>query len=270
MVRNIIEEIQSLSDEQVDSYIVGRRKHLLETDTDHSVKFTRPGILSSNGMRYDTYLSDNCEIYLDGNGEYSYFLDDQEYICSLLIQRLRSQPCKNIAELSKIITEVIYDYFGGAKTKGTEKDRLAHLTRLDKLGDREVKDVNKLSLFKGTADAYCVEKATVAHQLFRFLGIDSSLVYTTTSVNDDLALHAISVVSSDNHSYIYDPTLVDHTSEETELDCLIDFESGDVDKLQNLPKRILRSQSGKVLVCSYNPDNSYILRLGKVPTNTPR
>jgi len=258
MVEKIIKEIQSLNVDEINDYILKRRQNLLSREKNKH-RFIHYSICTPNV--YKQYLDENCDIYIDQFGEISFFLDDQEYLCLKLIEKIKTKPCNSITDVSKIVTEVIYDYFGGVKVNGGEKERLSHL--------KTTGEKNYLSAFKGTTHGFCVEKAIVAHQLFKFLGIDSSFVYSPTLVNGEKIIHAFNLISFNNQDCIYDSSLVDHTSEETEYNCIVKFEGCDLKKLQNLPPRTLKSQSGKTIVCVYNPDNHPAFQIDKGYVSEP-
>ena len=213
-----------------------------------------------------TLDSKKTEIFIfSGLGDvYSYFFDATTEICDSLSRKINIQKPQNFEELSKLITTTIFEYIGGAEVSGTTSDRLSHLTNQDELDKNEK---NYISAFKGTQNAWCIERACIAHQLFKFLGFESELVISPIIVDGRREHHAFNLIKLDDRVVMYDATMLDYSKNSPSESCIVfnNLPLSSFDKLQEIPERVFCSKTNQERHCIINPENQPAKIYSKAP-----
>ena len=137
---------------------------------------------------------------------YSFNFDDEHDVYKLLIEKLAQNPDDVVASVG----ETVFDYVGGAELKGDIKD--LHKARMSRLRDldfeEEQKDRGKISLFRNSNAAWCVERSAIAHQCFKFLGYDSRLMVSNIVKNGESEMHAFNIVQTgEGAGVLFDATM---------------------------------------------------------------
>lgn len=152
------------------------------------------------------------QILLGGGlaGEHTIQFDDVEELYKMLIANLKQEVKNNTLSQEEIIfkavTKTVFDYVGGQYVEGGDKERFSHL-ELD--GDDYC---GKISSFKGTKHAMCVERAAIAHQLFKFIGIDSAFCSSHIERRGGIEAHAFNLIKINGKTVLFDPTLLDRSA----------------------------------------------------------
>lgn len=68
-------------------------------------------------------------------------------------------------------------------------------------------DVCELALFKDKNLAACVERATFCHNMFRMIGLDSTLKYSEIFYNGKNSIHAYNLLRVDGKNFIFDTSM---------------------------------------------------------------
>jgi hypothetical protein len=109
----------------------------------------------------------------------------------------------DVYELSRIVLEIVDNYFGGFSNI-EERFKYYYLEGCEKN--------NKISNLKGTGAAMCVERAALAQNLLRFLGINSFYKSSGIIRNNNKEIHSYNLIEYDSKFYIFDtsiPNLID-------------------------------------------------------------
>ena len=102
----------------------------------------------------------------------------------------------DVNQIIQIVYQTVNEYFG---TKG-RVDRFNYLKEED-FG------VNTLSDLKGRNLAACVERSLLSQNLFKILGIDSTMKQSSIINNGNLEGHAYNILRINNENFIYDSAM---------------------------------------------------------------
>ncbi len=106
----------------------------------------------------------------------------------------------NIQELSSIVLETVNDFFGGF---ANIDERMEYYYPED---FTESKD-NKISNLKGTGAAMCVERAALAQNLLKYLGINSFFKASGILRNNNKEDHCYNLIEFNGKYYIFDTSI---------------------------------------------------------------
>lgn len=251
---SLLEEIQN-SDDIVK--IVDERFNELQKNC-NSQRVCFP--LSYGGVFRDFYEKEKNSPMIEFSGGIDgevcgYQVDNTKELVFRFIEKYKSSKCENIYDLCKIITSVIYDYIGGPNVVGTYQDRV------------DIANGERLSAFKNSQNAWCQERAVMAHQLFKMIGLDSELAMSqiwldetiTKKGNPKFEPHAYNLIKYDGVVYLFDATLVDYSKDENEHTSIVcELPLSAYDDLKNIPVRRFKSKDFRLRSCVYNPGQKYI------------
>ena len=250
------EDIEQLIDERINEEkqeydkISGGNKH----------SFIAPPTDANDTKVYveDKFLHpENSQIYISTYPSYSYYFDDEKEIYKLFAEELSKLKNPNdINQISNAVGETVFKYIGGAKVFGNDYDRMRLLKDSTELGDDEK---NKISVFKNTKMAWCTERACMAHQLFKFLGIDSKIVMATISNNGEHQIHTFNLVKSNKKTILFDSAVMSHAENNAYNPVAMILEEDVFNKnmvgVNPLPERKVVGASGKVYKIIYDLKN---------------
>ena len=141
---------------------------------------------------------------------------DETYL-NLLSRLKREDPNSlNVDNIAKMVYQIVNEYFG---PKGD-------VNRTDNLIEEDF-GINTLSMLKGKNKAACVERALLSQNLFKILGIDSTIKQSSITNNGKEEGHAYNIIRIDGKNYIYDsalPKLNLHGEKETIVGTISDEE----------------------------------------------
>lgn len=120
----------------------------------------------------------------------------------ILKNKLQNNKEYSIDEICSIVFEVIDEYFGNFEN--TNK-RLSFYTDEDFIESED--DYGKISDLKGKSSAMCVERAALAQNLLKSLGINSIFKSSRVTVNGKRDAHAYNLVEYEGKYYIFDSTI---------------------------------------------------------------
>ena len=198
------------------------------------------------------------EIFISTYPAYSYTFDDENEIYQLFANEL--SKLKNPNDLKQVMTavsETIFTYIGGAKVKGDDFTRLSMLKPASWLDENEK---NKISVFKNSGNAWCVERAAIAQQLFKFIGLDSKMIMTTISNNSEHQIHAFNLVKANEKTILFDSAVMTHPQENEKYNPVAfilpeDVFSKTLVGTEPLPERDVIGESGRHYRIIYDLEN---------------
>lgn len=192
---------------------------------------------------------------------HSYLLLDDDSVFNILIDNLKKMfkgyKFNNNKEINKIIREAVqksvFDYYGIGKTDEQERDCVYRRSF-------EKDEYTSVSEFKNTCNSACLERSALAHNFFKFLGIESLIISDLISLNNNgNELHTLNIIREDGNDYIYDlintywdkeapaPEII-HEKIEGEHDL---FNNQDYCSFPYLKEIFVKTQSGKTVRISY-------------------
>lgn len=125
-------------------------------------------------------------------------LDD---VYETTLDKIKKKDNLNFEEITKLVYQTITDYFG----KGHDIQK-----RLELLPDEdseEIVGVAKLTDFKGQNAAMCVERALLSQNIFKLIGVNSTLKLSQITFNGDIDGHAYNILRYKDKFYIYDSSI---------------------------------------------------------------
>lgn len=154
------------------------------------------------------FISDNIGLVVTGGAgtEMMYLsVDDTREAFKILIDKVKKTQSLGFPDLMKIVYDTTVEYFGD--TSEALPNRLNYYEKLLDIIPEDEKLIGKISDFKGKNMAACVERAALAQNLMKFLGIDST--YKASQITNDGKRegHAYNLVSHNGKYYIFDATI---------------------------------------------------------------
>ncbi len=275
-----IEALKNATDEEISTYVKNRIETLKSRDQMNKSKgFVSPNHAATHGVVASRYFftEDTHKINISGGlGDiYSYYCDINEELYTNFIKKARDKKIRTKEDLCKEVSQTVFDYYGGITTIGTEKDRLSHLTNDDSI-EYSQGEKNKLSAFKNTQNAWCVERAVATHQLFSMLGAESELIMTKVEVDEKPEIHALNMVrlgkDNEKETLLIDTTMIDYqelnenNGEYTSIVQRLPGES--FDTFDYVEERHFYGKEGQSRSCRYNCGHGRINIKSSEPNNT--
>ena len=162
----------------------------------------------THGVIHGGYLSSFCDSFDDelicietGLGDIvNAKIGDIKYSYELLKSKITNIKSDDIFELSHVVLETIDEFFGG-------HDNID--ARMDYYYPEDFKESknNKISNLKGTGAAMCVERAALAQNLLKSLGINSFFKTSGIIKNNNKEVHSYNLIEFDGKYYIFDSSM---------------------------------------------------------------
>ena len=257
-LEEVIQYIKEADDLQREEFIHERIKFLKEHDVEKNKDGKSLSIKSfaSEPVAYRFFLDENSNEIMAVNAinsMYGYYFDINEEIAEMLLKEIKNTDVKTIEDVCAVVSKVVFDYVGGRSVSGDIKDRLSRLKESDELDDNEK---NSISAFKGSGNAWCSERSSIAHQLFKILGIESQIVVSPIEVDGKMEYHAFNMIRGDKTSIIFDSTMIDYSVPEEGYTSIVEVLPRDsFDTLNGISERRFQSRNGEKKSCVINPQN---------------
>lgn len=107
----------------------------------------------------------------------------------------------SLENISEIVFDTVWRYFGNIDNI---RERLNYFPDSDY---EEEFGIGTISSLKGKNAAMCVERASLAHNLFKSLNINSTLKFLEIKIDGKYDAHAFNLIEYDNKFYIFDSSL---------------------------------------------------------------
>ena len=107
-----------------------------------------------------------------------------------------------IEEICEKVFEVVWEYFGDYSKIS---ERLSYYNDLDEI--ESDKDIGRVSNLRGKNSAMCVERAMLAQNLLRSLGINSAYKQSQIIKDGKVDAHAYNVIANDGKYFVFDATI---------------------------------------------------------------
>jgi len=121
----------------------------------------------------------------------------------MIIEELQSNDNIDFFDATKLVFETIQKYFGNTSEFNT---RMEYFPDEDEV-ECEGKERGKISDLEGKNSAACVERAALAHNLMKMLGIDSTYKASAILNGGEKEAHAYNLVKYNGKAYIFDATI---------------------------------------------------------------
>lgn len=124
-------------------------------------------------------------------------IDDFDVYLSFFenLQKIKSE--KDIDGILKIIQKTILDYFGYGVPNEAKRILLYKLFY-------EKEENVSIKNFYQSGNAWCLENASLCHNLLKILGFKTCLCACNVNINGKIELHAFNIVEIKNKKYIFD------------------------------------------------------------------
>ncbi len=119
-----------------------------------------------------------------------------------LEEKIKTSKSFDFEKISTLVFEVVDEYFGRFENV---KSRMLFYPDEDSIYSGE--DYGKISELKGKSSAMCVERAALAQNLLKIIGINSIFKSSKVIINGKHDAHAYNLVEYDGKYYIFDTTI---------------------------------------------------------------
>jgi hypothetical protein len=198
-MNEIIKNIKKLDDSTYKSYVDVRKFELS--------KYNNPNIIGANrlrgGIKLGGYAS-NTKEFIDEDMKVgleegfdpinlSMGNNDEAYVD--LFKKIKSSANVDFDTTMELVYDEVSNYFG-------------NYDNVDKRLDYYQEDsINNISNLKGKNSAKCTERAMLAQNLLKLIGVDSTLKISQVVVDGKEDIHAYNLVQDDGKYYIFDSTI---------------------------------------------------------------
>lgn len=197
------------------------------------------------------FITGYAPIVFDDYAPYNIFFDNiKKYVCAQDI----NNKSKLLKKLLNIVQLSVFEYYGIGKP---DEEKFLHL--LKTYGDKN-QDLS-IAKLKQTNNSFCIERACLAHNFFKLIGINAQAVSQNVYVNEEKSLHMFNVVQIDDNYFVYDLINTYYTQSKPKPQFVFkqlddkqgkmifdDNEQANAVVLQNVS---IKSQSGKDYVIDY-------------------
>ena len=156
------------------------------------------GIISSYS---DELTNDNVICINSGFDKTHCKIGDFSDAYDILKKNIKDYSKLSLENIGDVVFDTVWQYFGGIDNIN---ERLKYFPDID---DEEELGIGTLSSLKGQDVAMCVERASLAHNLFKSLNINSTLKFLEIMIDGKYDSHAFNLIEDNNKFYIYDSTL---------------------------------------------------------------
>lgn len=132
-------------------------------------------------------LTSHTPLVLDDDSIYSNFYK--------ILQEL--QDNYTLSDLATCVQRTIFGYFGSGMTQDDFRNYI-YLNNWRNDKNTSIKD------FKCLGISQCLERASVAHNLFKLLGLKSALISSDVYINNKQSLHCYNIIEYENQTYLVD------------------------------------------------------------------
>ena len=156
------------------------------------------GIISSYS---DELTNDNVICISSGLDKIHCKIGDFSDAYDMLKEKIKGYSQLSLENIGDVVFDTVWQYFGGIDNIN---ERLKYFPDID---DEEELGIGTLSSLKGKNVAMCVERASLAHNLFKSLNINSTLKFLEIKIDGKYDCHAFNLVENNNKFFIFDSTL---------------------------------------------------------------
>lgn len=176
-----------------ESYIYKRLDEIKSLERKEAFDFS---VLATSS--YANLFTEENFVQVSDCPEFYLAIDDFDIYKSLLynISKNCSSDKLSLKEIFLVVKETVYGYLGQTN-RSDNPQRLCNY-RLGRANTSSIKD------FYGKDCSECSERAALAHNLFKFLGIESYYMTGNVSINGQKSLHNYNVIYHNGKGYIFD------------------------------------------------------------------
>lgn len=156
------------------------------------------GIISSYS---DELTNDNIICIISGLDKIHCKIGDVSDAYDMLKEKIKDYSQLSLEHIGDVVFETVWQYFGGIDNIS---ERLNYFPDMD---NEEELGIGTLSSLKDKNVAMCVERASLAHNLFKSLNINSTLKFLEIKIDGKYDCHAFNLVENNNKFFIFDSTL---------------------------------------------------------------
>ena len=243
----IIECIKEIEEEQLENLIDSRLACLIEHDDFYT--YDTNGILKTDKFlsKEDEIKSSLPSLVLDDIVAYRYLINNV---------RNMLQPNSDLQTVLKCVQKSVFDYYGIGIPNEIERIMTYKLkNKAEKLS---------VSEFRNSGNAWCTERAALAHNFMKFLGYEDVIVSKKVRINNIETLHVFNFVKENGKTYLYDfintPTMKDvplpeiSFKEIDEKSAKMIFDSQKMVGNIDIGQVVIHSQKGREYIIDYSDE----------------
>ena len=177
----------------------GNTFYVLSIGTNHNALGMMIGGIASS---YNKFFDSRDEVYLESDvGDIKYcIIGNIKEAYELLKKIVQNNNPTNIFDYSKCVQEVILNYFGDYSNVDS---RLQYFKDTDSDGTI----IGNVSNLAHKNAAMCTERAMVAQNLLKQLGIDATFKMSGVIINNKTYCHAFNLIASNDKYYLFDASI---------------------------------------------------------------
>lgn len=196
MGKNLLNLIIQSNERDIDVLIANRIKTLQQNCTNQFFSYNYD---KSKTNSFGSFIVPQNLIQISDYPSWYISFDDQKNIYFQLAKNLKNNSTKNIADFDLIcdcVRDTVYSMVG-------QTNRAENFDRCSKF-TFEKDNVCPISNFFGRDISECSERAIIAHNLFKFMGIESYLMEGVLNINNNQQLHNYNIVYNEEKGILFD------------------------------------------------------------------
>lgn len=196
MIKNLLDLIVKTPQSQICNVIADR---IAELKNDCKGDFYAFNYNQSNTNSFGEFITSENLIQISDYPEWFLKFDDEKLIYEELANRIKQNYNENLSDFNliyKSIRDVVYSKIG--QTNHAENlDRYCQYTT-------QKDNICPISHFYERDISECSERALLAQNLFKFLGVESYFMAGKLNINDNIQMHNYNIIYIKDKAYIFD------------------------------------------------------------------
>lgn len=202
MYKRIIEIIRELDKKTIPVFVEARKSIISDKEEDNrnlgvnKIGYAKVGRTDSSTNEFIENRKITLQTGLDDIRKETLGNVDDAY--ALLMSKIQCEDDINFSKLCILIYDTVTEYFGYGFDAGK---------RLEIFMEQDYESKNEISSIKGMNIAMCTERATLSHNLLKFMGIDGTLKFSEVMNDGEKDIHAYNLIHNDGKYYIFDSSI---------------------------------------------------------------
>lgn len=159
---------------------------------------------------YSEYFTDQKVLIANGIGDIiPAVMGDVSIVCEAFKKTIEEKGISDFDEIAKYLYSTVTSYFGDFSNV---ENRLGYFYTLDEIKSDD--DITHVAGLKGLNAAMCMERAMLAQNLLKTIGVNSYFKSTAIERRGELEAHSYNLAEYDGKYYLVDTTIPRKVNEE--------------------------------------------------------
>lgn len=188
-----MENILNIKNNEIENYIKKRLSDIKINQNKQNFQ-----LYSNKSNLYSNFFYSSNKIQISDYPEFYIQMDDENQAYSILLNKINLNKTSDnkLQMIANSVRDTVYELIG--QTNHAENFERVCLYNSDKNHTASIKSF----YYKDISS--CSERAALAHNLFKFLGIESYYATSKISINGTKELHNFNIIKFENKTYIFD------------------------------------------------------------------